>query len=117
MYTLPSSLRAEHEEKCVCPGRELSGHPGGGARRAPGPTASYLQRESWLLLFCLGPKRHWPLSPSELGCPSGMPTHPHGGMGGIRMWEEGGRIPLRNQEGLGWVEGPCFGSKVPGFQC
>lgn len=41
-----------------------------------------------------------------LGCPH-IPMAGWGG-GGIRMWEEGGRIPLRNQEGLGWVEGPLL---------
>lgn len=30
IYTLPSSLRAEHEEKCMCRGRGLSEHPGAG---------------------------------------------------------------------------------------
>lgn len=59
----------------MCRGRGLSEHPGAGggvARRAPGPTANHFLKGKLMLLFlCLGAKRHWPLSSSELGCPSG----------------------------------------------
>ena len=45
IYTLPSSLRAKHEEKCVRWDWGLSGHQGGGVRRAPRTTANYFPKQ------------------------------------------------------------------------